>query len=273
MASRSRHFDLALAYPQWQGSGRASHLPRGAAAAAAICANYAPLATVPLSDDLTDGFGVNRWGGLLAQFEAAQRILRDHAPQRVLTAGGDCAADIAVIDYLNARHDGLTVVWVDAHLDSNTPETSPSGNLHGMPVAAIMGAAPPPLQALMGAPVVPERFFYVGVRKGGTGEVAFRERHGLADLAGDQVLTGPVHIHFDLDALEPSEFPHLAFPEPGGLTIADAIALVRRIAASADVVGLTITEFAPADEDAAREGSAVIAALCDAVHEAQKEAA
>jgi arginase len=76
-----------------------------------------------------------------------------------------------------------------------------------------------------------------------------------------------VHIHFDLDVLDPREFPYLAYPD-GNLGVEEAVALVRRIAREADLVGLTLTEFAPSDDDAAREGSRVIARLCEAAVEA-----
>jgi arginase len=77
---------------------------------------------------------------------------------------------------------------------------------------------------------------------------------------------GPVHIHFDLDVLDPLEFPYVAYPE-GALKVADAIALLARIAREADVVGLTVTEFAPANAEEAQEGSKTIARLCEAVIE------
>ncbi|MFN3583385.1 arginase family protein [Phenylobacterium sp.] len=174
MPTPAADFDLVLAYPQWQGSGRARRLPRGAAAAARVCARYGPTAAVPLSGEGAPHGGVNRWTAILDQFRAAQAILSAHDPRRVLAAGGDCACDVAVIDHLRRRHPDLTVVWIDAHLDANTPQTSPSGNFHGMPVATLMGQAPP------------------------------------------------------------------------------------------DLVGLTLTEFAPADEAAARDGAAVLARICDA---------
>jgi arginase len=77
-------------------------------------------------------------------------------------------------------------------------------------------------------------------------------------------ISGPVHIHFDLDVLDPREFPYVAYPE-GALAIDDAIALISRTAREADVVGLTVTEFAPSDDEEAREGRRVIARLCEAV--------
>lgn len=263
MQSIRMPFDLALAYPQWQGSGRHENLPRGAAAAAAVCGEYAPLVRVPLEDGDADAAGVRRWEAILAQFRSAQDILARSGARRVLTAGGDCAVDVAVIDYLNGMHPGLRVIWMDAHLDANTPATSPSGNFHGMPVSAILGRAPEPMRPFLAAPLDPGRFHYFGIRVGDDGDWALQRELDLKLLDPQAPVGGPVHIHFDLDVLDPHEFPQVAYPD-GSLGIEAAIDLVGRIAREADVVGFTVTEFAPADEDAAREGGKVIARLCEA---------
>jgi arginase len=263
MRSIRMPFEIALAYPQWQGSGRHENLPRGAAAAAAVCGEYAPLVRVPLDDGDADAAGVRRWEAILAQFHSAQGILARSGARRVLTAGGDCAVDVAVIDYLNGMHTGLGVIWVDAHLDANTPATSPSGNFHGMPVSAILGRAPEPMRPFLGAPLDPGRFHYFGIRVGDDGDWALQRELDLKLLDPQAPVGGPVHIHFDLDVLDPREFPYVAYPD-GSLGIEAAIALVGRIARAADVVGFTVTEFAPANDDEAREGSKVIARLCEA---------
>ena len=258
-------FDLCLAYPQWQGSGRNENLPRGAAAAAAVCGRYAPRMQVPLADDhAQDAHGVRRWNAIFAQFRSAQDLLARSGARRVLTAGGDCAVDVAVIGYLNGVYPQLRVIWIDAHLDANTPETSPSGNFHGMPVSAILGRAPEPMRPLLGAPVDPARFHYFGVHVGDEGDWALRRELDLKLLGPQDSVDGPVHIHFDLDVLDPREFPYVAYPD-GKVGVEEAIALVDRIARRADVVGLTVTEFAPCDEDEAREGCEVIARICAAV--------
>jgi arginase len=256
-------FDLTLAYPQWQGSGRNENVPRGAAAAAEVCRRFAPLAKVPLSDATGDAHHVNRWNAVFEQFLSARDILAHHSPKRLLTAGGDCAVDVAAIDYLHGRYPDLTVIWIDAHLDANTPETSPGHNFHGMPVAALMGRAPEPMQSLLGAPLDPARFRYFGIQVGDEGDWALQREFDLKFLEEQTPIGGPVHIHFDLDVLEPGEFPYLAYTD-GKLAIDDAVALVGKIAQEADLVGLTITEFAPADDDAAQEGSKVIARICEA---------
>jgi arginase len=263
-ARKTMAFDLSLSYPQWQGSGRHENLPRGAAAAAEVCGRYAPLVRIMSNDgNAEDAHGVNRWDAIFAQFRSAQGILVRSGARRVLAAGGDCAVDVAVIDYLNSVHPDLQVIWIDAHLDANTPETSPSGNFHGMPVSAILGRAPEPMRPFLGKPIDPARFHYFGTHIGDDGDWALQRELDLKFLDPQMPISGPVHIHFDLDVLDPREFPYVAYPE-GNLAIEDAIALVSRIAREADLVGLTITEFAPADDNEAREGSRVIARLCEA---------
>jgi arginase len=259
----SRAFDLALSYAQWHGSGRSDHLARGAEAAAAVCGSFAPLRRVVLAGEGEAAGGVNRWSAILEQFRSAQAILAEARPDRLLTAGGDCGVDVAVIDYLHRRRPDLGVLWVDAHLDANTPATTPSGNFHGMPVAAILGAAPPGMSALLGAPLLPAQFRYVGAHVGDDGDWAFQREHALAWWQAGEFATRPIHIHFDLDALDPAGFPHVAYPDRR-LSLEDGLSLVRSVAESGRLVGLTITEFAPADEAAAVDGMRFIRRLCEA---------
>jgi arginase len=133
-----------------------------------------------------------------------------------------------------------------------------------MPVATVLGVTPAPMKQLLGNPVPASRFSYYGVRVGEEAELAFRNTQKLRTLQTEQKLSGPVHVHFDLDVLDPIEFPHLSYPEPGGLSVDRAIDLIAGIAAQADMVGLTITEFAPANQRGAREGQAVIERICKA---------
>lgn len=268
MQATDDKFDLVLSYPQWQGSGRSQHLRSGAQAAAEVCGRYGPLVQVADAGEGEARGGVNRWTAILEQFRSARAILDGRRPRRVLTAGGDCACDIAVIDYLHQQYPDLTVIWVDAHLDANTTDTSPSGNFHGMPVAAIMGSAPAELQTLLATPLPPSQFRYVSAHVGDEGDWAFQRGNDLAWLEPGQPIpgqsiTGPIHIHFDLDALDPAEFPYLAYPD-GKLSIDAGLAVVRGAAATGRLVGLTITEFAPADQRSAEDGSRFLERLCEA---------
>jgi arginase len=263
LQASTEKFDLVLSYPQWQGSGRSQHLRRGAAAAAQVCRRYGPLVEVPDAGDGETRDGINRWTAILAQFHSAREILETRRPRRILTAGGDCGCDVAVIDYLHGEHPDLTVIWVDAHLDANTPDTSPSGNFHGMPVATILGSPPADMRALLRAPLPPAQFHYVSAHAGDGGDWDFQRGRSLTWLEPGQSVAGPIHVHFDLDAFDPVEFPHVAYPE-GRLPVEGGVALLRHIAASGTLVGLTITEFAPADERGAQDGSRILERLCDA---------
>jgi arginase len=263
MKSSPHGFELALSYPQWQGSGRAANLPRGAAAAARVCGRFAPLETVPLAGDGEARGGINRWTAILEQFIAARSILEAKQPARVLTAGGDCGCDVAVIDYLHRRYPELFVVWIDAHLDANTPSTTPSGNFHGMPVATLLGSAPAGLRDRLGPPLAPGKFRYVAAHVGDGGDWEFQKERDLQWYRPGEPIEGPVHVHFDLDALDPAEFPHVAYPE-GKLAKEAGLSLVRDIARTGTLVGLTITEFAPADEAGADDGARYIKLLCEA---------
>ncbi|WP_298191629.1 arginase family protein [Novosphingobium sp.] len=265
-------FDIALSIPQWQGSGRPEHLPRGAAAAAEVIGRHAPLhALAPFTGAGVSGEGVNAWNAIMAQFEAAQDLLNRLAPRRLLTAGGDCGVDVVAIDHLARQYPDLFVVWFDAHLDANTPQTSPSGSFHGMPVATLFGEGPEPMRSRLGRPFDPARFFYCGERVADPAEAVFREGRGLQSLDIELLPKGaPVHIHFDADVLDPLAFPHLAFAEPDGMAIEEAIALITCIARRCDVVGFTLTEFAPADEQAAREGADILAAIVAAACKGNK---
>jgi arginase len=132
-----------------------------------------------------------------------------------------------------------------------------------MPVATLLGAPPAALAPWLGPPLRADRFHYAGVHVGDDGEWAFQRAHRLGWLDPARPLTGPVHVHFDLDVLDPAAFPHVAYPE-GRLAPAAALVMVRALAASATLVGLTITEFAPANDSAAAEGGQFLRQLCDA---------
>ncbi len=154
--------------------------PRGAVAAAAVCARYAPPAEVPLYDgDARDDHGVRRWDALFAQFKNAQSILARSGARRVLTAGGDCAVDVAVIDYLHGLHPDLRVIWIDAHLDGNTPETSPSGASMACRSAPSSDARLRRCVLSLNNTIDPARFHYFGVHIGDDGDWALKRELDL----------------------------------------------------------------------------------------------
>ena len=189
----------------------------------------AEAATLPLAYPET---GVVAEDSLVAQTLAVAAEL----PERPLVLGGDCCAHIGAIEGLAARNDRLGVVWVDAHGDLNTPETSPSGNEWGMPLrmAIDSGAVDAADVALVGARNLdPPEEEYIAAHDIGVGEDA---------VARVLDHTSCVYVAFDADAVTPDDVASF-MPEPGGLRVADVERLFIRL--RGHVVGAGLTGLAP----------------------------
>ena len=151
-------------------------------------------------------------GTLEAQIQATAREL----PERPLVLGGCCCAHVGAVRELARRHGRVALVWIDAHGDLNTPESSPSGNAWGMPLRMLIDAGD------VAAPDVT----LLGARSLDPPEEAFIEasamRRSLAEL--------PEHVYvaLDCDVIEPGEL-NVFMPEPDGISLADLEALLARI--------------------------------------------
>jgi arginase len=170
-------------------------------------------------------------GTLLEQNDALARSL----PARPLVLGGCCCSHVGAVRGLAARGGRLSVAWLDAHGDLNTPESSPSGNEWGMPLRMILD------EGLVST----EDVALIGARNLDPPEVDYLAATGVDDSL-DRALgrVDCVYVAFDLDALEPE--PAVPFmPEPDGLSIEDAEGLLRAIAARGTVVGAGITGATP----------------------------
>jgi arginase len=155
-------------------------------------------------------------------------------PVRPLVLGGDCCSHIGAVEGLAARQERLAVIWLDAHGDLNTPETSPSGNTWGMPLRMILdsGAVDPHDVALIGARSLdPPEEEYIAESGIHTGEDA-------VERALDGVAC--VYVALDADVLEPSELA-VFMPEPGGLSVAEVEAILRDVKERASVLGAGFT--------------------------------
>jgi arginase family enzyme len=156
-------------------------------------------------------------------------------PQRPLILGGCCCSHIGAVEGLAARHERLGVIWLDAHGDLNTPETSPSGNQWGMPLRML----------LEGGAVDPQDVAVVGARNLDPPEVEFIAAAGIHDNAEavlDRVTA--VYVAVDCDVFEPSELT-VFMPEPGGLTLAQAEKLFGSIRDRGAVAGAGLSGLAP----------------------------
>jgi len=161
-------------------------------------------------------------------------------PERPLVLGGCCCSHVGAVEGLATRHDRLAVVWFDAHGDLNTPDSSPSGNLWGMPLRMLVD----------GDIVASEDVVLVGARNLDPPEEEFIAAHGMrtGEAGIEQALDGAdaVYVAFDTDVLDPDDEVVSFMPEPGGLTVVEAAAMLRRIAAERPLAGAGLSGLAPA---------------------------
>jgi arginase len=176
--------------------------------------------------------------------DAQTAAIRAALPERPVLLGGCCCTHLGGVAGLAGRGLRPAVVWVDAHGDLNTPETSPSGNAWGMPFRIVLDDGHARV----------EDSVLIGARSLDPGETEFIAASGLADSADGlpRVLDGTdgAYIAFDCDVLDPAEIDCF-MPEPNGMAFAGAVALVERIAASGPVLGMGLTGLVASDRNPA----------------------
>jgi arginase len=157
-------------------------------------------------------------------------------PMRPLVLGGCCCAHVGAIRGLSTRYGRLAVVWLDAHGDLNTPETSPSGNDWGMPLR----------MAIDEGSVRTEDVALVGARALDPPEAAYVAEHGI-DPGVVRAVDGAdaVYVALDADVVAPGAIPCF-MPEPGGPSAEEVLSVIGRAAACAHVAGMGITGLSAA---------------------------
>lgn len=194
-----------------------------------------------------------------------QALAQDHLP---LLLGGDHSLAIgslsAVARHCRARGRHLRVLWLDAHADCNSRRTSPSANLHGMPLACLRGLGPDELVSLSGQrpALAADALRLVGVRSMDPGETVLVHQLGLQiiDMAQlrrmgveqvmDQVLAGldehsHLHLSLDVDFLDPGIAPGTGTAVADGATLAQAHRCMHRLAATGRLASVDVMELNP----------------------------
>jgi arginase len=226
----------------------------------------------------------------LAACTGFDRELAEHlaglAPEVVpLVLGGDHAIAVGTWRGLARRAacaPGL--IWIDAHLDSHTPVSTHSGNIHGMPLAALLGEGDAGLCAIAGPTLDPSRCCVIGAHAWEDEERTLLDRlqvriftrdeirrRGLSPVFAEalQIVRGTdpaAHafgLSLDLDVLDPLLLPAVTCPEAGGLGIAELVDALQQLRPCDTLIGMEIVEYRP-DLDPAGEGMELIAALAAA---------
>ncbi len=193
--------------------------------------------------------------------------------------GGDHSCAIGtwsgVYDAMHDKGD-LGLIWIDAHMDSHTPETTPSGNIHGMPLACLLGFGYPTLTTVLHdtPKIKPENLCLIGVRSFEEGEASLLKRLNVKVYMMEEVLargfgtvlqeavahvsknTVSYGVTIDVDALDPQDAPGVDVPEPGGIRLIDMIAGLKKIVNDKKLIGTEVVEFDPSrDKDRVTEKS------------------
>ncbi|KAJ7940197.1 Ureohydrolase [Mycena leptocephala] len=204
--------------------------------------------------------------------QAVAKVVGGHAKKGELpvTLGGDHSLAMGTISGTLDAHPDACVIWIDAHADINTAESTGSGNIHGMPVSFLLGLGSPVSEFAWVKPVLkPERIVYIGLRDVDAGEKrilkennikAFSmhevDKYGIGkvvEMALDHVNPKralPIHLSFDVDALDPSVAPSTGTPVRGGLTFREGHYICEAIWETGLLVALDIMEVNPSLADA-----------------------
>lgn len=219
---------------------------------------------VPVPEAVPNPTGLHFADAIAATCSATyERLLGLEEGTFVLALGGDHSVSMGTVPGAAAgRRTG--VVWVDAHADLNTPGSSPSGNIHGMPLAHLLGRGDPRLTGVWGggAVLAPEDLVFVGLRSLDQGEKALIrdaniaaytmkeiDQRGIARVAAEVLErlahVDRLHVSFDADALDPDLAPGVGTPVPGGLSYREAHLLMELLADSGRPTSLDLVEVNP----------------------------
>jgi len=262
--------------PQWQGSSssRAMQLVDGAEAIAGDLprASTTVLAAPTEAGD-AQGSGVQRLSAIVRMRDRIEEAVRA-SDEPAVVVGGDCGVALGAVSAIAG--DDLAVVWIDAHPDLNTPESSPSGAFTGMVLRAIAGEGEALVRLEPG--IAPSLLVLVATRAWDPEEEAFVAAHGITVLRADELsspdaladavaATGAsrTHVHIDLDALDPADIAGVAQAVPFGARTADVVASVRRLRERLPMAGATLTEFSPSSPAAAIDDLGTILRLIGAL--------
>ncbi len=173
--------------------------------------------------------------------------------RRPISLAGDCCAALPVLAGLQAHGLSPTLIWLDAHADFNTPKTSPSGFLGGMPLAMLSGRGPQWLsEANQLSPLADKHIILVDARDLDPSERIALEasdiRHIPLDALATHPLSGPVHLHLDTDILNANACAAFNYPVSGGPSVEALKQAIKALDARADICAVSISGWTGALE-------------------------
>lgn len=198
-----------------------------------------------------------------------------------LILGGDHSIAIGTLAGVSKHYTNLGVIWYDAHGDLNTAETSPSGNIHGMPLAVSLGYGHELLTNILGASpkIKPEHVVIIGARSLDEGErrlikelgIKVFTMHEIDRLGMTKVMestidylkekTDGVHLSLDLDGLDPNDAPGVGTPVPGGISYRESHLAMEMLAESGLITSAEFVEVNPILDERNKTASLAVALM------------
>jgi len=206
-----------------------------------------------------------------------------------LILGGDHSLAVGTVSgvskHLRDRGEKLGMIWIDAHTDMNTPATSPSGNVHGMPLACCIGLGPKELTDIFGfsPKVAPENVALVGIRSVDdderdnvqeSGVHAFTMRdideRGMRSVIEESIRiagsgTAGFHVSLDMDAVDPREAPGVGTPVRGGITYREAHLAMETMCDSGRMTSMEVVEVNPVIDEVNRTAALAVELVMSAM--------
>ena len=250
---------LSVLYPQWQGGGiKATY--EGAMCLKRDYLAGADYVELPVEQDeqLQTQNGIVGYAPIMRQLSQLRALIDRESPDTLFVMGGGDDVDIIPPTVCNELAGGdMAVAFFDAHGDLNSPQTSPSGNLHGMPLRAMLGDTDPAIARLCGRFLSPDQVVMVGTRDCDQPELDYIAEHDMKVLRPDEVNADPgsiaravsqkgrrkLYIHVDIDVIDPGEFPWQPVPAEHGLTESTFVSAIDQLTSQFDVCGICMLGY------------------------------
>lgn len=266
---------IRLVMPQWQGGNNTAYKFGAELLAWLAPESNSPVVRIPVAsteEPLVNENGIMGRSQIVAQLKAAQAVLQEYSPDKVVVLGGDCLVDLAPFAYLAEKYnDNLGILWIDAHPDVMTPKQFSHSHAHVL--GALMGNGDADLTAPVNYPISANKVMIAGLNMPNDYEKEFIAEKGINTCSPDDVKAGAsevdewikregitcLAIHFDLDVLNYKHFRSVLFANPdadenafdgigtGQLEISDVLALINKVDRLTKIVGLGIAEHLPWD--------------------------
>jgi len=254
---------MNLFFPQWQGAGRTKELLTGAWEIRDQYIKVQDYISVPVSEEENTQIenGILGYRDIFKQLKQAKAIIAAENPSSIFTVGGGCDVEIVTVSHLNDLfNEDLTVVWIDAHGDLNTPESSPSKCFHGMPLRTLLADGNPQMVETAFSKLSPSQLVMIGQRDLDVPEQDYIEESnidviGPGDFSIERAISAikskgsnNLYIHIDLDVLDFDEFPYVMVPSPDGLKTDQLLELLAQLKQEFHIVGLSLLEYTSSEK-------------------------